>query len=104
VDSDKNKPPDPFLEVIDLATVREKLEKPTQLAVELAELAGGTVIAVRPGQIEVRLSAETGVTVTVKRVNIYRNAAKAYIMNGLKVPQSVLENMERWERENAGRK
>ena len=83
--------------------MREKLKKPTQLAAELAEMAGGKVVAVRPGQIEVQLSTETGVTVTVRRVNIYRNVAKAYIMYGLKVPQSVLENMERWERDNAGR-
>ncbi|MFA6447306.1 MAG: hypothetical protein WCW31_03555 [Patescibacteria group bacterium] len=75
MDPKENDPSHPFCPVIELAIIRRELAL-TVLPVKL-------VIVIR-----------------INMVNVYLDEAKAYRLAGLPVPTQVLEDAERWEREN----
>ena len=91
---------DPPQRVIDLERRREQLVLPTLLAAVLARGVGATVQTMRPGRIEGQFSSDVGFSVTVRRVNIFRREKETYEALDLPVPNHVLQDIERWEREN----
>ncbi len=91
---------DPPQRVIDLERRREQLALPTLLAATLARGVGATVQSMRPGRVEGRLSSDVGFSVTVRRVNVFLREKETYEALGLPIPERVLRDIERWEREN----
>ncbi len=86
--------------VADLVAVRASLEAPTHLAAYLARQMGAEVISERPGRIVSALADGTLVQVTIREVNVFRSEAEAYRRIGEPVPERVLRDIERWDREH----
>ena len=101
--SDDDGPPSGDANVIDLAAIRDHLRVPTLVAALLAQKAGASVRALRPGRVEADLPGSVGVEIRVWQVNIYHDEAKAYRLQGMPVPDRVLQDAERWDREHGRR-
>ena len=84
--------------IVDLATARESLVIPTQLAAWLARHCGLTLVGIRPGRVEALHPQGYTVAIRVTMVNIYRAEAEAYLLSGKPVPTRVLEDIETWDR------
>ncbi|MFA5130641.1 MAG: hypothetical protein WC477_07085 [Patescibacteria group bacterium] len=89
--------------VTDLSIVRETLRIPTRVAAMLARKTGAELCLIRPGCIEAILARSSmNICIKVRPVNIYLDEAMAYRLAQLPVPDSVLEDSARWERETNG--
>jgi len=88
-------------DVVHLDRVRALVEPATALASWMQKALGAEIIETRPGRViasfpERVLKAE----LTVRKVNPFRSEKIAYERARKPVPQQVLDDLERWEREH----
>ncbi len=89
--------------VISIADARDARAIPTRFMAWLAKQTGAEVFSERPGHVVAILPNEDVVEVSVTQVNVFRAQADAYRRNDIPVPESVIENIERWDREHGKR-
>jgi hypothetical protein len=86
-----------------MADARAAREIPTRFMAWLAEHTGAEVFSERPGHVVAILPNEDVVEASVTQENVFCAQAEAYRRNGIPVPESVIENIERWDREHGKR-
>jgi hypothetical protein len=77
----------------------EQLRTPTLVAAMVAQRTGATIRSVRPGRVDLT-SCGANIQISVRMVNIYRGEAENYRDAGLPVPDYVLKDAKRWDREH----
>lgn len=94
---------EPSTNVISLDDARDARAIPTRFMAWLAEQTGAEVFSERPGHVVAILPNDDVVEVGVSQVNVFLGQAEAYRRNGIPVPESVIENIARWDREHGKR-
>lgn len=91
----------PSASISDLNCIRDDLQTPTYVMAHIAYAAGAQVISIRPGGIEFRRSAsDPHFQMVIRQENIFALEALAYRRANLPVPQQVLDDLVRWNREH----
>jgi hypothetical protein len=91
--------------IVDSDAERRGLAAPTLMAAFGAGRAGAIVESASPGRVLVSLphpEERRCVSIRVTRENPFASEVRCYELVGQPVPQDVIENMERWEREHGG--
>lgn len=94
---------EPSTNVISLADARDARAIPTRFLAWLAKQTGAEVFSERPGHVVAILPNDDVVEVSVSQENVFRAQEKAYLLNDMPVPDSVIENIARWDREHGKR-
>ncbi|MDQ7814178.1 MAG: hypothetical protein RDU25_00005 [Patescibacteria group bacterium] len=97
--AEKSDSSEPSAIVFDLSQIREDVGRPTRLMSWLVRHSGRRVLSQRPGRVEAG-AGQARHTIRVTLANPFEREAVLFHEAGEPVPQHVLEDIKRWQREH----